>query len=64
MQLKQIRISCYAKCRSYISNEKSETQLHTPKKLTFIRLFECYKDISSINTKLSVLGTRFNFCII
>ena len=56
MQPKRIRISCcYLKCRSYTSDEKYETQFHTPKKLRSIRILECYKKISSINIKLSLL---------
>ena len=63
MQTYQIRRSCSRKCRSYTSDDKSKT-LSTPKKLMFTSIFECYKDISSIKTKLSLLGTRLNFCLV
>ena len=52
------------KCRSYTSDEKSQTQFYTIPKLRSIRMFECYKDTSSINTKLSLLGTKLNFCLV
>ena len=65
MQPKRISISCYYVNVDHIlvmRNPKHNSTQH--KKLRSMRMFECYKDISSINLKLSLLGTKLNLNLV